>query len=130
MRRLLIAALIGLSIPVGSSAQRAKPVLMCKQSVLAALKPLPKLSYQCNEQVNDYDEKMLKLPERVAAIGALITELSSVNDAAWWTAGPVDLSVCDFAAEPGTLTREQRRSFMNGEYAFWLLGNERIRLLL
>lgn len=91
---------------------------------------MPELSYQCNEQLNDYDEKILKLPERVAAIKTLMSELALFNDAAWWTANPVDLSVCDFAGEPGTLTRDQRRSFMNGEYAFWLFGNDRIRLAL
>jgi hypothetical protein len=98
--------------------------------VLAALKPIPELTYQCNEQLNDYDEKILKLPERVAAIRTLMSELSSFNDAAWWSADAVDLSVCDFTGEPRTLTCDQRRSFMNGEYAFWLFGNDRIRLVL
>jgi hypothetical protein len=128
MHRLLIVALIALSIPITSFAQR--PVLTCKRPVLAALKPKPELSYQCNEQLNDYDEKILKLPERVAAIRTLMSQLASFNDAAWWSADPVDLSVCDFTGEPGNLTRDQRRSFINDEYAFWLFGNERVRLML
>lgn len=98
--------------------------------MLAALKPKPELSYQCNEQLNDYDEKILKLPERVAAIKSLMSELGSFNDAAWWSADAVDLSVCDYTGQAGTLTRDQRRSFLNGEYAFWLFGNERVRLVL
>jgi hypothetical protein len=98
--------------------------------VLAALKPKPELTYQCNDRLNDYDEKILELPERVAAIKTLMSELASFNDAAWWSADAVDLSVCDFTGEPGTLTRDQRRSFTNGEYAFWLFGNDRVRLVL
>jgi len=130
MHRPLILALMALSISSNTFAQRSNPPLVCKRSVLAALKPAPKLSYQCNEQLNDYDEKILKLPERVAAVKTLMTELASFNDAAWWTADAVDLSVCDFTGEPGTLTRDQRRSFMNGEYVFWLFGNDHIRLVL
>jgi hypothetical protein len=130
MHRALIVALITLSIPIGSFAQRSNPALACKRPVRAALKPRPELSYQCNEQLNDYDEKILKLPERVAAIKTLMSEIASFNDAAWWTADPVDLSVCDFTGEPGNLTRDQRRSFVNGEYAFWLFGNDRVRLML
>ncbi len=91
---------------------------------------MPKLSYQCNDQLNDYDEKILKLPERVAAITTLISDLSSFNDAVWWSADPVDLGVCDFAGEAITLKGDQRRDFLNGEYVFWLFGNDRIRLVL
>ena len=130
MHRPLILALIALAIPSSSFAQRSTLVLACKRPVLAALKPMPELSYQCNEQLNDYDEKILKLPERVAAIKTLMSQLASFNDAAWWSADPVDLSVCDFTKEPGNLTRDQRRSFVNGEYAFWLFGNDRVRLML
>jgi len=128
--RLFLFVLIGLSISSSAFAQRSNPPLVCKRPVLAALKPVPELTYQCNEQLNDYDEKILKLPERVAAIKTLMTELASFNDAAWWSADAVDLSVCDFTGEPRTLTRDQRRSFLNGEYAFWLFGNDHVRLVL
>jgi hypothetical protein len=130
MNRPLILALIALSIPSSSFAQRSNPVLVCKRPVLAASKPKPELSYQCNEQLNDYDEKILKLPERVAAIKTLMSALASFNDAAWWSADTVDLSVCDFTGAPGNLARDKRRDFLNGEYVFWLFGNDRIRLVL
>lgn len=126
----LLLALIGLLIPSRSLAQRSRSPLVCRKQVLAALKPMPELSYQCNEQLNDYDEKMLKLPERVAAIKKLMLELASFNDAAWWSADTVDLSVCDFTGAAGALTRDQRQSFVGGEYSFWLFGNDRIRLML
>jgi hypothetical protein len=59
-----------------------------------------------------------------------MAELSSYSDAAWWKADPVDLSVCDFTEQAGALTAAQRREFVNGEYLFWLFGNDRIRLVL
>lgn len=113
-----------------SLAQRRTPSLVCKRSVLTALKPQPELNYECGAQSNDWDEKILKLPARVTAIKALMSELSSFSDVAWWAADPVDLSVCDFTQKPGALTAEQRRDFFQGDYLFWLFGNDRIRLML
>jgi len=123
---LLLAVVIFLS---PAYAQRSKP-LVCKKATLAALKPRPELAYQCDDNLNDYDEKVLKLPARVAAIKSLISELSSFNEPAWWAADVVDLGVCDFAGKPGTLARDQRRSFLSDEYLFWLFGNDRLRLML
>lgn len=103
---------------------------MCKKATLAALQPKPELSYECDAQLQDWGEKILKLPARVTAIKTLVSELSSYTDAAWWAADTVDLGVCEFAGKAGALTRDQRHSFLNGEYLFWLFGNDRIRLLL
>jgi hypothetical protein len=112
-------------------AQRpSKPALACKRPALAALKPMPELSYPCDEQLNDYDEKTLKLPARLAAIKTLISQLSAYSDSAWWTTDIVDLSVCDYTEKPGLLTPDQRQSFLDGEYVFWLFGNDHIRLAL
>jgi hypothetical protein len=105
-------------------------MLVCKNATLAALKPIPELSYECDSQLNDWDEKILKLPARVAAIKTLVSELSSFTDPAWWAADIVDLGVCDFTGTAGILTRDQRHSFLDGEYVFWLFGNDRIRLML
>jgi hypothetical protein len=113
-----------------SFGQRRNPPLVCKRPTLAAVKPRPELSYPCDGQLQEWDEKILKLPARVAAIKTLVSQLSSFSDAAWWTADPVDLSVCDFARKPGVLTREQRGSFLQGDYVFWLFGDDRIRLIL
>jgi hypothetical protein len=127
---LLLAIAVCFSTSSDSFGQRSKPALVCKQPVLAALKPMPELSYECGEQPNDWDEKILKLPARLAAIGGLLSELSSLSDPAWWTADPVDLAVCDFKQKVGALTPGDRRDFVNGEYLFWLLGNDRIRVAL
>src|ERR1051326_2478746 len=114
-----------------SSAQRTKaPLLVCKKSVLAVLKEAPALSYPCDEQLQDWDEKILKLPARLEAIKNLTAELASFSDPAWWSADPVDLSVCDYAQKAAPLTSAQRHDFLGGEYLFWLFGNERMRLVL
>src|SRR5690349_14402622 len=112
-----------------AQAQRPNRPLICKTAPLAALKPKPELSYECDAQLQDWDEKILKLPARVAVIKTLESELASFTDAAWWAADPVDLGVCEFAGKVGTLTRDQRRSFLGDEYLFWLFGNDRIRLV-
>jgi len=125
----LISALAW-SGPIETFAQRSQPALVCRRPVLAALKPLPKLSYPCDEQLQDWDEKILKLPARLEAIKSLTSELASFSDAAWWSADPVDLSVCDYAQKAGPLTSTQRHDFLGGDYLFWLFGNERMRLVL
>ena len=124
---LLLLTIVFLLSP--TFAQRSKP-LVCKKATLATLKPKPKLDYQCDDNLNAWDEKILKLPARVAAIKSLVSELSSFDEPAWWAADVVDLGVCDFAGKAGTLTRDQRRSFLGDEYLFWLFGNDRIRLML
>ena len=110
-------------------AQRSK-LFVCKKATLETLKPRPELHYQCDDNLNAWDEKILKLPARVAAINSLLSELASFNEPAWWAADVVDLGVCDFTGKAGTLTRDQRRSFVGDEYLFWLFGNDRIRLML
>lgn len=114
---------------IDSFAQRRSP-LVCKQTAFEAVKPMPQLGYECGDLPNDWDEKILKLSARLDAIKTLTSELSAFSDAAWWTTNVVDLNVCDFKQEPGTLTADQRRSFADGEYAFWLFGSDRIRLVL
>jgi hypothetical protein len=134
MRNPLTAAALSyillISFSTQSFAQRRKSTLVCKRTALAAFKPIPKLSYPCDGQSNDWDEKILKLPARVTAIKTLTSQLSSFSDPAWWATSTDDLSFCDFTQEPGPLTDEQRKSFMEGEYLFWLFGNDRIRLML
>lgn len=110
--------------------RRSKPALVCKRPVLAALKPMPELSYPCDDQLNDYDEKILKLPARLTAIKTLMSELSSFSDPTWWSTDIVDLGVCDYTKQPGPLTPDQRHSFLDGDYLFWLFGNDQIRVVL
>lgn len=112
-----------------SFGQRRSP-FVCKQTSLDALKPMPELTYECGALPNDWDEKILEFPARREAIKNLMLQLAAITDAAWWTTNVADLNVCDFKQESGPLTAEQRRGFADGEYAFWLFGNDRIRLVL
>lgn len=91
---------------------------------------MPELSYECDEQLQEWDEKILKLPARLEAIRKLTSQLTSFSDAAWWAADAVDLSVCDYAKQVGPLGSTQRHDFLNSEYLFWLFGNDPIRLVL
>ncbi len=124
----LLFLILNLSIP--TAGQRRSVTLVCKRPALAALKSMPALVYPCDEEANDWDEKILKRPARLEAIKSLTNTLSSFTDAAWWTTDTVDLNVCDFNKQPGVLTSDQRHDFTNGEYPFWLFGNDRIRLVL
>src|SRR6185295_8123695 len=108
-------AIVLLLIVTNSFAQR-----VCKRPALAALKPIPELSYPCDEQLNDYDEKTLKLPARLTAIKSLMSQLSSFSEPAWWATDIVDLGVCDYTQKPGRLTLEQRKNFLGDDYLFWL----------
>ena len=128
MRVLLFICVALLVLSGGAHAQ--KRPLICKSATLAALKLKPELSYECDAELQDWDEKILKLPARVAAIKTLASELSSFTDPAWWAADTVDLGVCEFAGKVGPLTRDQRRSFLGDEYPFWLFGNDHVRLML
>jgi len=131
LRHATAAIIVLLTVINFSFAQRRpKPALVCKRPVLAALKPLPKLSYPCDDQLNDYDEKTLKLPARLTAIKTLISQLSSFSDPTWWSTDIVDLGVCDYTKKPGPLTPDQRHSFLDGDYLFWLFGNDHVRLVL
>jgi hypothetical protein len=130
MRATAAVLLVLITINIAFAQRRSKPVLVCKRPALAALKPIPKLSYPCDEQLNDYDEKTLKLPARLDAIKTLMSQLSSFADPAWWATDIVDLGVCDYTEKPGPLTPDQRKSFLQGDYLFWLFGNDHIRLAL
>src|SRR5215212_4546478 len=115
---------------LGSFNPPAQYPLVCTQSVFSILRPMPKLDYSCEGLPNDWDERALKDPSRVAAIKSLMAKLSSFSHANWWQADTLDLNVCDFVRKPRTLTTAQRRDFLRGDYVFWLFGDERIRLVL
>src|SRR5215510_8495917 len=118
LRHTTIAILVLTIINISFAQRRSNPPLVCKQSALAALKPKPELSYQCDEQLNDYDEKTLTLPARLEAIKTLMSQLSTFSEPAWWSADIVDLGVCEYTQKPGALTPAQRRSFLGDEYLF------------
>jgi hypothetical protein len=125
--RALLSVFALIVTPSFSFSQQRTPV--CTRAALAALMPMPKLRYACGDQPNEWDDKALKRPERVAAIRALVSQLSKLSNSAWWEASTEELSMCDFRHTPGALTEEQRQTFA-GDYWSWLFGDHHIRLLL
>jgi len=123
-------ALIGvciLALLAGSLFAQSSRVTVCKRPAFAALKPAPKFDYECGE--NDFDEQVLKIAARLAALKQLTAELSTWTTPAWWQTGVADLNACDLRGKPGALTADERQRFADGELV-WLFGNSQIRLVL
>ena len=111
-------------------AQNTKPVPACKQQTFSALKPLPKLEYECPEGLIESDDKILKTPERIAALRAVGKELEAFTNTAWWQAEVDDLNACRFHGSAGELTDEEKGKWKSGDYGFDLIGNQQMRLAL
>ena len=125
----ILLATVALSL-FNTNTASTQYTLSCPQPAFAALKRMPELKYSCDGLPNEWDEKSLQHPPRVAAIKDLMSRLSHFSNAAWWQADTEDLNVCDFTRKPRTLTSAQRQNFLHGDYVFWLFGDERIRLVL
>jgi hypothetical protein len=130
MQSLLISILL-LIAPASSFGQQGNRILACKNETFAAFKPLPELTYECPPDVaNEYDDRLLKSPERLKAINNLMRELESFTQPDWWAAAIDDLNVCGVRGKPGVLSAEERDQFTSVEYQAGLMGNNRIRLVL
>jgi hypothetical protein len=119
-----------LTVSATSFAQKTKPITACKRTAFAAFKPLPKMEYDCAESANDSDDKILKLPERLAAIRGLEKELEGFTNAAWWQADINDLNACKVHGGAGEFTDEEMQEWKRGDYSFDLFGNHEFRLAL
>ncbi|HEY0460229.1 MAG TPA: hypothetical protein VGC97_13910 [Pyrinomonadaceae bacterium] len=103
---------------------------VCRASALAALKPLPKLVYKCDENLTDSDETVLNKPNRRAAISLYIKSLEKFVNADWWQTSVEDLNVCDFRKKAGALNKAQKTQYEGGEYYFRLGGNNQYRFII
>ena len=63
----------------GAPAQKVKPVPACTQTTFAAFKALPKMEYECPEDLTESDDKILKLPQRRTAIAGLLTGVGPIQ---------------------------------------------------
>ena len=130
MQSLIISILI-LTVPTGSFGQQRNKTIVCKNETFAAFKPLPGLNYECpSDAANEYDDSILKSPERIKAINNLMRELESFTQPEWWESAVADLNVCGIRGKPGALSAEEREQFTSVEYQAGLMGNNRIRLVL
>src|SRR5947207_648162 len=111
-------------------AQQKKFIPGCSQAAFAAFKPLPRVEYDCPEGTNDYDDKILKLPGRIAALNDVVRTLQSFTDPAWWRTDVASLNACEVHAAAGALTDEEKEKWRQGDYQFSLLGNHEMRVVL
>src|SRR5207253_5708928 len=119
------------SASINASGQKKEPAPVCKQAIFARLRPLPKLNYACKpDDVNDYDESILRRPERISAIRDYMRDLEALTELNWWDASVDDLNLCYFSGRAGGLNEEEREKFRTGDYQINLFGNNRMRLVL
>ncbi|HYY56028.1 MAG TPA: hypothetical protein VE842_01795 [Pyrinomonadaceae bacterium] len=132
MRTLSLASCVWLSLlSTVVYGQEQKPTPACRSEVFAALKPLPELKYGCRDgELNDYDEAILRRPERIKAINGYIKTLEAFTYTDWWKYDVEDLNVCYFRGKPGPLDPEEKAKFEGRDYRISLLGHDRIRLLV
>jgi hypothetical protein len=110
--------------------QKEKPIPACTQVAFAAYKPFPKLEYECDASLTDYDNKVLKLPQRLAAIRGVMKQLKGFTNEAWWRANVDTLNACNLHQGEGALTAEEKERWKSGDYSFDLAGNQEMRLVL
>jgi hypothetical protein len=127
---LLRICILLLVASVSSFAQKTKQITTCTQTTFAAFQRLPKMEYDCPEGPNESDDKILKLPERLAAIRSVMKELNAFTNAAWWQANVDDLNACGVHGSAGQFTDEEKEKWKDGDYSFDLFGNRQIRLAL
>ena len=130
MKRILITLTLVLCVYGVAAAQRKKLVPNCMQDPFDALKPFPKIEYECPEGVNDFDDKILKLPDRLASIRNAIKELETFTNPKWWAATVDELNACSLHKSVGALTNEEKESWLRGDNFVNLIGNKQMRLVL
>jgi len=128
--RLAWITLILLASSLPAVPQNKKPVPACTQLAFRALREFPKLEYECPEGVNDFDEKILKLPERQTALTQLMSGLEAFNSADWWQADTNELIACRIHGSVGQLSDEEKQQWRQGDYRLDLEGNRQMRLVL
>ena len=113
-----------------AAGQKTRVPPACSQKTFAALKELPKLEYECPEDPNDSDEKILRLPERLSAIKGLVRELAGFTNAGWWQASVDELNACRVHGSAGELTEDEKKRWKDGDLNINLLGTHEMRLAL
>ncbi|HYW70261.1 MAG TPA: hypothetical protein VE961_04460 [Pyrinomonadaceae bacterium] len=129
MQRILIPLALALCIFGSAAGQGKKLVPNCMQDPFDALKPFPKIEYDCPEGVNDFDEKILKLPDRLASIRRAMKQLETFTNPKWWEASVDELNACSVHKSVGVLTEDEKQSWLRGDQFFDLIGNQQMRLV-
>lgn len=117
-------------MPFPALGQEEKPVPVCSRKALAALKELPKVEYECPEDSTESDDKILKLPQRLAALRRVITQLEGFTSPAWWQVTVDELNACSLHKAAGSLTDDEKKQWREGDYNVELMGSQEMRLAL
>ena len=107
-----------------------KAVPVCSQKAFGALRPLPKLAYECSATLIDSDSRILRLPRRRAALARVDQALRSFTNLVWWETSVAELNVCELHGGPGELSEEEKTRWQSGDYSVSLFGDEKTRLML
>ena len=111
-------------------AQKNKPVPACSERAFKAAKQFPKIEYECPEGVNEFDDKILKLPERLSSLRKAMRQLEQFTSPVWWDVSVDELNACSAHKSVGQLTDDEKHSWEQGDYGFNLNGNHEMRLVL
>src|SRR5258706_2886048 len=129
-RQIVIFITLVLTAGVEANGQKEKPIPACRQTTFAVIKPVPKLEYDCPEDLIDSDDKILRLPGRLAAIRNVVTQLEAFTDPAWWQADVDEVNACQVHGRVGQLTDEEKEEWKQRGYNFDFYGNHQMRLAL
>jgi hypothetical protein len=127
--RSLLPLLLSLFFVSPAFAQdKAAPV--CSVKAFAAVRPRPKLQYECSESLTDSDGRILRLPRRRAALARVIGTLRMFVNPAWWESSVAELNACELHGSAGELSEDEKVSWQSGDHSFSLFGDEQTRLVL
>jgi hypothetical protein len=129
-RQIIILMTLVLTAGANALGQKEEPIPTCRQTTFAVIKPVPKLEYDCPEGLIDSDDKILRLPERLAAIRNVVTKLEAFTSPAWWQADVDEVNACQVHSRAGQLTDEEKQEWKQGGYNFDFYGNHQMRLAL
>ena len=107
-----------------------KTVPVCSQKGFAAVRPLPKLAYECSESLIDSDSRILRLPRRRAALARVGQTLRSFTNPVWWEMSVAELNACELRGGAGELSEEEKTRWRAGDFFVSLLGDQQTRLVL
>jgi hypothetical protein len=93
------------------------------------VKELPKMEYACPEG-QEWDDKILKLPERLAVLREVVKQLEGFRNPAWWRASVDELNACSVHKQVGALTAEEKQEWRTGGYSFNFIGNHEMRVVM
>ncbi|MGZ5436074.1 MAG: hypothetical protein ACXWID_06645 [Pyrinomonadaceae bacterium] len=107
-----------------------KAVPVCSEKAFAAVRPQPKLAYECSESLIESDSRILRLPRRRAALARVVQTLRSFTNPVWWETSLAELNACELHGGAGELNEEEKARWRTGDLFMWVFGDKQTRLVL